>query len=799
MRICCRFGNYLLVSLLFSFGLDAVTPDFFFNRKELFKAKATSNAILSENPRLAFSYDYMLNIGIYHYYAGQYLKAEKYFNKVLKYAADSVNIADVKYWLGKTYLNQKKQDKAIACFSRVSHYSKKPIRDFLLFYGISLYQVEMYDDAINCFLNYQAQVDLSKQPKELPIFIAASAIGNKDYSLSREILVNHNLQNDKDLYPIPVYLLALNYYLTNDISNSLHLLKKIVADSCTYDITDNARLILGAIYTEQNELSKAVKEFDAIIEDDQSQYKEYAYLRAGIGYYKLKQMIKATERFDSLLAQNPASSWADAAFYYKVKTLEQNRKWNKAQVEYRKFIANYPNSSLTEQASINLGRLLMQDENYLEAVPLYENFLKQYSQSLYRKEVLYNLFIGCYHLRQFTKAQNYGEEYVRGYKTGDKVFDVYYYLGQIGFAKSNREYARKYLSLITSGVWYAYAMKDIGDIYFKEDSLTAAINYYNLAEQTSKDSLIDEIRYNREKVYLKQGVYESELVMLRNFLEKYPNSFKSAEVQYQIGHKYLDVLDFNQALIEFDKVYNYSVRADLTPALEMDKAYCYERLNQLSEAVISYLKIINDYPKSNLLHKAMYRAATIYDSLENYDSAIVYYSRLITEVPKTEEQEIAYFRLASVYRKLNRYNEAANLLERYLLTFPISNKRKDAYFELVSFYQELNKFSLALKKIDEIFVKFGKSGQAYFQLATINIMENKISLAKTNFINAYNFYVQENKNEFAAISLLEAGKCAAQEKKYSEAKELFQRCVNLTQDERLRIECEKQINSIPEK
>lgn len=794
-QICAYF---LLIIMIAQIQAD-ITPELLYHHKEFAKAKVLSTSILTEHPHDVFSYNNMLKIGMYNYYDKNFKQAEKYFLKALKYTSDSLEVDYAHYWLGKTYLYQNKKEQAITSLRRASAYNKELAPDYLFFYGIALYQVGQFDDAMNCFVNFEAQTSKNRQPKELPLFLAATALGRKDYNLSKDILDDNNLMNNPDFSPIPAYLQALNFYLTDEKEKSMNILRKITRDTIQSELTDNARLVLGVIYTERNELGKAAQEFDTLINQPDNQFKEYALLSAGIVYYKLKQTNKANERFDSLLAVNPVSVWVDAAIFYKARILEHSRRWSKAQTEYWKFIAAYPTSDLTEQAKINLGRLMMQDKNFLEVIPLYEGFLTDFPKSTNREEGLFNLINSCFELKKYNKVQTYGEQYVHEFKKSERIFQVYYWLGQVGIAKSNQSYALKYLSLITGGAMYAYAMKDIGDIYLNSENSLQAVNYYNLAERFSTDTMIDQMRFAREQAYLKLGQYESELIMMQNFLEKYPDSHKAGHIQHQIGQYFLKNRDFSRALIELNKAYKYAPSEDLIPVIEIDKADCYMQLADSISALTSYLKVIVKYPKATLADKALKSAADIYYAREKFDSAIGLYAQLITDYPKAQEIQEVYLNLADVYRKLNRPAESVDLLERFIKLFSQSDRLEKAHYELFDCYIELGKFSLAEKKINEILMTFGKSGRLYFKMASLNSIQNKPNQAKSNFLNAFDYYSKEEQHELAALCLLEAGKSAVVEKKYDEARDLFNRCMILTQDERLRIECGRQLQLISEK
>lgn len=788
----------LLISYFNISGLVyAISPEFFYNQKELGKAKAASYLLFGERAENIFSYDNNLKLGIFNYYSNNPSLAEQYFSKALKLAQDSLSKANAYYWLGRSCLLHNESEKATYNFAQVLNFNKNVDPEFLFFYGIALYDISRYEDALNCFLNFENQIKNQSRPKELPLFIGACALGKGDFILAEQSLNQDELQTNPKFFPVPTYLLGLTYYLDGAKDKSLDILRRVKADTISFDIKTRAHLVSGAIYFDRGDLTKAVNEFDAMLRDTLSKFNEQAYLRSAISYLKLKKSQKALARFDTLIQKYPNSPLNELAFYYKAQIYKQNQKWTQAKREYKKFLAGYPNSPLLEPVSYNLGQVLFLEENYIEAIPVLEDFLNEFPNSRFRNEVLFDLIQSCYVLGKDSKVQTYGEKFTQEFPSSDNAFEVHYKLGEIGIRNKDYRYAQQHLSQIDRSLLFPYALKELGDINYALDSLSLALDYYNFAERICTDTLIDEIRFNRENVYFKQGIYKSNLDMLKGFLAKYPESRKAAMVQYEIGEHYLKLGDAAQAIAEFDKVKNIESNSQYVPMAEMGKAQSYIMLGQTNQAIESYLKIVTEFRTVPFLSKAIYSLGSLYFSIQQYDSAVIFYNRIITELPKNQESELAFVELAKIYNRLGKFIEAADLLQQFITRYPHSLHLAQVYLDLVNCYKEMGKFVQAEKTIKEMFNKVGKTGDGYFKLGEINVLQNKPVTAMGNFFEAYSAYIKEQKKELAALSLFQAGKCAINVKKWSEAKELFLRVIKETQDERLRIQCEEELKQIP--
>ncbi|MCX7785541.1 MAG: tetratricopeptide repeat protein [candidate division WOR-3 bacterium] len=791
----------LIVLCSISNFLNANDINLCYNLREFNKVKALAILNLNLQPSGIFNFDKLLMIGKADFYSQKFVSAQRYFQKALKVADDSIKKSVAGYWLGRSFLEQNSNEKAVDYFNQIIQYNQNPEPDFLFYYGIALYRLGRYPDALNCFLNYENRTKPELHPKELPFFIGVSALCSQNFELSEKYLISAISRKDEISNPKVIsellYLLSLNYYLTNNKEHSINILKNLnVADQ---GLQNKIKLVLGTLYSEKKDYKNAIKEFNTIVLDTLNELKEQVYFRIGFAYLKMRQPEKALQYFDSLIINYPNSSLSALALYNTGKIYQAQNKSIRAKRAYRKLLATYPDNPLIEEATFNLANILYQEKNYLEAVTIYEKLLKDFLQSRFRKTALFNLAYSYYNLANINKAQFYAEQYTKEYPNSDDAFEMYYILGKIGAQNKDYNYAIQNFSKITQGNLYAYALKGIADIYFALDSLQRAVDFYNLAEKNSADTLLDLVRYNREAVYLKQGVYPNEIIMRKSYLEKYPQSFNRAKIQYEIGHYYYLNNKFDTAIVELEKVRTIDTISTLILNAEIEKSQSLALLGDTTQAINNYLKIIQEFPNADIIFKPLSAIAHLYYSTAQYDSAIIFYNWLIRDFPNANETESGYRGLAKSYYSLGRTDEAIKILEKFKQKYPHSTMLPNVYLELVDYYIEMGKYTLAENTIKELFRKIGKSGDGFFRLGTIYKKRGKLDEALNYFINAYNTYRQEKSSAMLGLTLYEAGNVAIELKKWQRAKEFFERCLKESEDERLRISAQDKLNQIQEK
>lgn len=125
------------------------------------------------------------------------------------------------------------------------------------------------------------------------------------------------------------------------------------------------------------------------------------------------------------------------------------------------------------------------------------------------------------------------------------------------------------------------------------------------------------------------------IAILKNIIEKYPNTQSAALAYYYLGNFYFELADYQQALSQYQYFVNKYSNHSLIDAVRINIANIYELQKNYDEAVKIYENLVNsstinakqkDDLKLNLarvyeLQNQILKAKNIYSSLPNNDQA----------------------------------------------------------------------------------------------------------------------------------------------------------------------------------
>src|SRR5712692_9244221 len=96
-----------------------------------------------------------------------------------------------------------------------------------------------------------------------------------------------------------------------------------------------------------------------------------------------------------------------------------------------------------------------------------------------------------------------------------------------------------------------------------------------------------------------RGNYDLAISEFRQYVETYPSSEMADNAQYWIGESYYGKKKFNEAIVEFDKVYLLFPKGDKVPAARFKKGMVLMELGQTDAARAEFTAIIRLYKNSN--------------------------------------------------------------------------------------------------------------------------------------------------------------------------------------------------------
>jgi tol-pal system protein YbgF len=145
------------------------------------------------------------------------------------------------------------------------------------------------------------------------------------------------------------------------------------------------------------------------------------------------------------------------------------------------------------------------------------------------------------------------------------------------------------------------------DISSKEDKITQleSSSYKQQAQPasgySSTGSFRDDYQAALNEYYNRN--YKTAVQLFEELLAKNEANSLSDNCRYWIGESYYGLGNFNQAIIEFTKVFSFS-KSNKADDAQLKLGLCYWRLGDKARARQELERLVNDYPKSEYVSKA---------------------------------------------------------------------------------------------------------------------------------------------------------------------------------------------------
>jgi len=186
----------------------------------------------------------------------------------------------------------------------------------------------------------------------------------------------------------------------------------------------------------------------------------------------------------------------------------------------------------------------------------------------------------------------------------------------------------------------------------------------------------------------------------------------------------------------------------------------------------------------------------IYSLLKDYSKALERFERAIHNFPQHPLMKKVYLGMEEGYRNLGRMDLAEKVLKELLTNFPQDDVRFEAHLRLGLLYlaqkkmkDAITQLSLALRSPEE-----HVASQALFKLGEAYIGVEEKSLALLQFSKVVYLYPQQS--EVMEEALLKLGSLYIEEKKVSEARQVYQKLLEKTRREDRRGVAKKMLDQL---
>jgi len=591
--------------------------------------------------------------GYIAYKLNDFAKAQKYFNQVADQSSFSKKMP---YYQADMYFKLGKFEKAIAEAQKIypkAHRNEKSQLAKII--GESYFNLIKYKDAIPYLQAYKG---------------IKGKWNNTDY-----------------------YQLGYAYYMSGDYDNAIGNFNKIISGNDA--IAQNAYYHLGDCYLKTNQKLKALNAFKKVSEMsfDKKMQEDAFYNYAKLGYELGNPFENSTEVLQKYLKKYPNNIYKDELesllvnsyitsnnFDGAIKILEKNKETN---------------TKTYQKAAYYRGLELIDEGDYPQAKQMFNKVLKTGFEPKFRQLSKFWKAEANYRLQLFEQAKLGYEDFAttNDYKFLQEGKLINYNLAYTYFKLKEYDKAANYFDKFIKTQPETKLLKDsylrLGDSYFASKKYWPAMEAYNKAiNMHGADA--DYAAYQKAISYGFVGKNNKKIDDLNTFLQNFPTSKLVPDALYQLGSTYMNTGKSTQAVKAFDRLLNKHYKSKFTPVVLLKKGLVYYNSNQNDKALQTFKKIVKDFPNTPIAQQAAENVKNIY--IENGQAnEYAAWAKNISwvNVSNTELDDAVFSTAEEKYMSLSPV--AITELEKYLQQYPNGLHRLKAHYYLAKLYKSKNK------------------------------------------------------------------------------------------------------------
>lgn len=443
------------------------------------------------------------------------------------------------------------------------------------------------------------------------------------------------------------------------------------------------------------------------------------------------------------------------AGFYRAEELFLKEQYSAAREEFRLFMNNFDHKldakyiQARYYEGISALRLYQND-----AVPLLESFNKDYPESIYRKDIYFQLGKYYYQKKDYPVAidwltklnvmdldpedadeyhfklglsyfelNNYDKARIQFYEVKDSPSQYgspsLYYFSHIEYTKGSYQNALDgFLRLKDDPSFSRLVPSYIVQIYYLQGKYKEVTEFAPQIMDSIEVTSAKTIEHMIGDSYYKMGQYEQ----AEPYLEKYNRSSLTTRLEdYQLGFTYYKSKKYNKAIPYLDKA--TKVQDSLGQIAFYQIGECYLLMDQPVPARSAFERAANMENDSKVAEDASYQYAVLSYKLDlnPYDEALVAFENYLRKYPNSKRKNDVYQYLVNVYTSTNNYEKALQSLDN----LPNKDVRLKSAYQIIAFNAGVEQFQKKnykeairyFKLVDKYNVDSNLSGKAEFWMA----------------------------------------------------------------------------------
>jgi TolA-binding protein len=477
--------------------------------------------------------------------------------------------------------------------------------------------------------------------------------------------------------PADIYKDAMHSFNTGHYSEAARIFNSFLKSYSLEDDTyASANFYIAESYFNLRQNDAAVPFFEFLVNNQRwTNYRERSLYRLGAIYFEDGIYERSRQNFRRLLTLYPDNEYTGSALYWIGESYIREGRVDEALKFLQEAISQRQNNRYIDNTIYSLASVYEKNGDYENAVKYYDQLLSYHRNSPLAVQAQIRIGICYFKLKDYESSILELNNPVLSNLSGDNYSESLYMLGNSYLRiESYKEAEKAYREIITnypSSIFIREANYGLAWSLFQQKAYNDAFRIFNFLSEGSDEIAEKSFLWKAEsKRYAMRETEAFELY--RQFLEKYPNSAYTGQIQYQMG-----VINFDRKNVEISEKYlaaalkskDADVRAKahtLKGEIELGRKN-YQAARSSFEEV---LKIIPD--GDNTASRAYLGLGTALYYLKSYNEAIKYLAKLASDKPQFESNKVNFYLAENLYAA-GKYQDA---ITRFSM---ISQEEKELY------------------------------------------------------------------------------------------------------------------------
>lgn len=639
-------------------------------------------------------------LGYAYLKTGERDQAYSHFQEVLNYRGAYFDQAS--YYVGNMYFEDKSFTDALAVLTPIDGKEGDFKNDIIVLISGIYFHTHRYKDLYE-YAPGKITNGVSFKNKQLNKLLAEAYFEEKEYKASAQYFQRFLDLTGNRADAATFFKSGLSYFHLDQNKQAIDNFKKAGLENG--DFGQLSSFYLAKLYLREKNLNFAYSAFKTVAQgDEKNEMSEEASFTMGKVNFERGQYADAIDDFNEFLAGYPSSRWKAEANELLAQSYLRTSNFDQA-IAHLESIRNksLPLRKAYQKVVFQKAQLLYNDNRFSQAIIYFEKAVQfpedrkitteayylqgeSFSMLNKKKEAL-SAYKNCVDqgIMPYSNEAKYGMAY-QVYNTGkDYATASLYFMDYL--SRASRDH-----------IYYQDALVRLADCYYVQKEYTRALNYYY---QVTEPSLSTYKNYQQGLIYRLQGEMERAETAFTLVAQNRESGYGDNAV-FQLAELYMEMGDFNKALLPLSTIINDYPESNLVPYARNQQALAHFNIGQYEEAKESYLAVLNNYINHEVANSALLGLQEVMKKGVDVSGFDQYLTAFENANPDDGSLEVVAFEAAKTNYYNQKYSESIVKLTNFRNKYPESGFTEDAIYFLADAYFRSNQWEEASATFQEL-------------------------------------------------------------------------------------------------